>query len=48
MRELIIPMKKDAIFRCVPESLQDELSPTLPIWKKNGEDLEIDGGCMVK
>ncbi|XP_065940116.1 neural cell adhesion molecule L1 isoform X2 [Magallana gigas] len=47
MRDLVIPVGKDAIFRCEAESLPNELPPTLPIWNKNGVDLVIAGGKYI-
>lgn len=47
MRDQIVPVGKKATFRCEAESLPDELPPTLPVWKKNGVDLVIDGGKYV-
>uniref|UniRef100_K1PXT3 Contactin-5 n=1 Tax=Magallana gigas TaxID=29159 RepID=K1PXT3_MAGGI len=47
MRDLVIPVGKDAIFRCEAESLPNEMPPTLPIWNKNGVDLVIAGGKYI-
>lgn len=46
MRDLVVLVEKKATFRCEAESLPNEEPPTLPIWKKNGVDLVIDGGCL--
>lgn len=47
MRDLVVSVGKKTTFRCEANSLPDELPPTLPIWKKNGMDLVIDGGCLI-
>nr|XP_011419232.2 contactin-1 isoform X2 [Crassostrea gigas] len=47
MRDLVIPVGKDAIFRCEAESLPNEMPPTVPIWNKNGVDLVIAGGKYI-
>lgn len=47
MRDLVVSVGKKTTFRCKANSLPDELPPTLPIWKKNGMDLVIDGGCLI-
>lgn len=47
MRDEIVPVGKKATFRCEAESLPNEEPPTFPIWKKNGVDLVIDGGCLI-
>lgn len=46
MKDLMVLEGKEAMFRCEPESLPNEVPPTSPLWKKNGVDLEIDGGCI--
>lgn len=49
MRDLVVPVGKNAIFRCEAESLANEFPPSLPIWKKNEADLVvIDENCMIK
>eukprot|EP00105_Crassostrea_gigas_P041624 XP_019925772.1 PREDICTED: contactin-1 [Crassostrea gigas] len=47
MRDLVVPVGKNAIFRCEAESLPNEMPPTLPIWNKNGVDLVIAGGKYI-
>lgn len=47
MRDQIVPVGKKATFNCKAESLPNEEPPTFPIWKKNGVDLVIDGGCLI-
>ena len=44
MRDIMVPVGKDAMFHCDASSLPGESPPSLPKWKKNGEDLVIDGG----
>lgn len=46
MQDLMVLEGKEATFRCDAESLPNELPPTPPAWKKNGVDLEADGGCI--
>lgn len=46
MQDLTVLEGKEAMFRCEPESLPNEVPPTPPLWEKNGVDLQIDGGCI--
>lgn len=49
MRDLVVPVRKDAIFRYEAESLANVFPPSLPIWEKNEADLVvIDENCMIK
>lgn len=45
MCDLVILVGKDVIFCCEVEFLFNELLLIWLIWKKNGVDLKIDGGC---
>jgi len=47
MRDIMVPVGKDAMFHCDASSLPGESPPSLPKWKKNGEDLVIDGGKYI-
>lgn len=47
MRDLMVPVGIKATFRCEAVSLPDEFPATLPIWKKNGVNLVIDGGFLI-
>ena len=47
MRDIMVPVAKDAMFHCDASSLPSESPPSLPKWKKNGVDLVIDGGKII-
>lgn len=46
MKDLMVLEGKEVMFCCEFELLFNEVLLILLLWKKNGVDLEIDGGCI--